>query len=127
MTLVLRLALILGCAIDLCVGVVLVAAPQLAMPLFDVPVHDALIAAFAGVELIVAACVYAVALRDPERYRLLLWVCALDQLFAVIGPSVAVAHGAMPATFKVIAPIPLQAVLCAIFVLSASRRSAAPR
>ncbi len=116
-----RAALVVGAAIDLFVGIVLLVVPQLAAPLFDVSVRDGLVASFAGSELIVAACVYALTLRDPQRYRVFLWVCALDQFFAVVGPSIAVADGAMPATWKVIAPIPLQAVLCVLFVFYAAR------
>ena len=129
-TVAVRIGLVIGGAIDAYVGVLALFAPQLMQPLLDIPVKDATVAQFAGGELVVAALVYAVAFRDPVRFRALLWVCALDQVFAVVLPALALAHGALPASWKIVAPIPLQALLAVLFVVYAARpgrnRSATP-
>jgi hypothetical protein len=129
-TVAVRIALAIGGAIDAYVGVISLLAPQLLQPLLDIPVKDPMAVQFAGGEFVVAALVYAVAFRDPVRFRALLWLCALDQLFAVILPAVALAHGAVPATWKIVAPIPFQALLGVVFVVYAVRpgrnRSATP-
>ena len=121
MLVLVRIALAIGFLIDASVGLVALFAPQEFQPLFDVPVHDTLIAAFAGGEFLVVACVYALTLTDPRRYRALLWVLALDQAFAVVLPTLAVTYGALPATFKIVAPIPVSAILVAVFVTGATR------
>ena len=124
MTVALRIGLVIGGAIDLYVGVLALAAPQLFPALLDIPMRDPLLAAFGGGEMLVVTLAYVLALRDPRANRILLWICALDQLVAVVMPSLAVAHGAIPATWKTIAPIPLQAALCVLFVLGARGRPA---
>ncbi|MDQ6944297.1 MAG: hypothetical protein M3169_17505, partial [Candidatus Eremiobacteraeota bacterium] len=104
--------------------------PQLIQPLLDIPVKDPTVVQIAGGEFVVAALVYALAFRDPARFRVLLWLCALDQLFAVVLPALGVAHGTLPATWKIVAPIPFQSVLAVLFVVYAARpgrnRSATP-
>ncbi len=119
----LRVALAIGFLIDAVVGIVSVLAPALLQPLFDVPVKDAMTAQIAGGEFIVMALVYAVAFRDPVRFRALLWLCALDQLFAVVLPALGIAHGALPRSWKIVAPIPFQALLALFFLANALRRS----
>jgi hypothetical protein len=130
LTVIVRIGLAIGGAIDAYVGAIALFAPRLMQPLFDIPVKDATVAQFAGGELVVAALVYAVAFRDPVSFRALLWICALDQVFAVVLPALAVAHGEFPATWKIVAPIPLQALLAILFVVYAARpgrnRSATP-
>lgn len=127
---ILRIALAIGCAIDLYVAALSLFAPQLIPPLLDIPVHDPTLAQVAGGEYAIAALCYALAFRDPVRYRALLWLCALDQAFAVVLPALAVARGQLPPTWKIIAPIPFDALLGAIYVAYASRparkRSATP-
>ena len=125
--LVLRIALAIGFLIDFGVGVIALFAPQLMQPLFDVPVKDLMSAQIAGGEFLVAALVYALALRDPVRFRALLWICALDQLFAVVLPSLGIARGDIPGTWKVVAPIPFQALLAILFVVYAVRRTPSPQ
>jgi hypothetical protein len=120
-TVVVRVGLVIGFLIDLCVGMLSLFAPQLLQPLFDVPVTDAMTAQIAGGEFVVAALVYAVAFRDPVRFRALLWLCALDQLFAVVLPMLGVMHGALPSTWKIIAPIPFQAALALLFIAFATQ------
>ena len=124
-TVALRIGLGIGLAIDLYVGVIALFAPQLIEPMMDVPVHDPAFAQLAGGEFVVAALVYAVAFRDPQRFRVLLWLCALDQVFAVVMPALAIAHGAIPSTLKTVAPIPFQAGLALLFAFAATRGSAA--
>ena len=124
-TLALRAGLAIGFAIDLYVGVIALFAPQLIAPLMDIPVHDPAFAQLAGGEFVVAALVYAVVFRDPRHFRILLWLCALDQLFAVVMPANAIAHGAIPSTWKTVAPIPFQALLAVLFAFGATRGAAA--
>ncbi|HEX3466021.1 MAG TPA: hypothetical protein VHS78_18380 [Candidatus Elarobacter sp.] len=129
-TTIVRIALAIGFLIDLYVGLLAVFAPRLMTPLLDIPMRDPMIAQFAGAEFVVVALVYAVAFRDPARFRALLWLCALDQAFAVVMPSLAIAHGAVPASWKIVAPIPFQALLAILFAVYAARpgrnRSATP-
>ena len=129
-TVAVRVGLAIGGAIDAYVGVLSLFAPQLIQPLLDIPVKDPTVVQIAGGEYVVAALVYAFAFRYPVRLRPLVWLCALDQLFAVVLPALAVAHGALPATWKTVAPIPFQALLGVLFVLYAARpgrnRSATP-
>lgn len=121
MTLVLRVALAVGFAIDAWVALLALFAQGLMQPLLDIPVRDSALTSIVGGEFAVVACVYAVAFRDPGRWRVLLWICALDQLAAVVLPALAIAHGQIPATFKTVAPIPFQAVLALIFAGNARR------
>jgi hypothetical protein len=121
-TLALRVGLAIGGAIDLYVGVLALFAPQLFPSLLDIPMRDPVLAAFGGGEMLVVTLAYVLALRDPRRNRILLWVCALDQLVAVVMPSLAIAHGVIPASWKTVGPIPLQAALCVLFVAGARRR-----
>lgn len=129
-TAIVRIGLAIGFLIDVYVGLIGLFAPQLMTPLLDIPMHDPLIARFAGAEFVVAGAIYGVALRDPARFRALLWVCALDQAFAVVMPWLAIVNGAVPGTWKIVAPIPFQALLCVLFVVYAARpgrnRSATP-
>lgn len=123
---VLRVGLAIGFCIDFYVGMLSLFAPQLIQPLLDIPVRDPVVVQLAGGEYVVAALVYALAFRDPRRLRVLLWLCALDQAFAVVMPALAVAHGEIPNTWKIVAPIPFQAVLALLFAYAATR-PAAPR
>jgi hypothetical protein len=130
LTIAVRIGLAIGGAIDAYVGALSLFAPQLIQPLLDIPVKDPTAVQFAGGEFVVAALIYALAFRDPVRFRPLLWLCALDQLFAVVLPGLAVAHGTLPSTWKIVAPIPFQALLAVLFVVYATRpgrnRSATP-
>lgn len=130
LTVAVRIGLGIGLCIDLYVGALSLFAPQLITPLLDIPLHDPTLARIAGGEYVVAALVYALALRDPRGARALLWLCALDQLFAVVMPALAVAHGELPSSWKIVAPIPFQALLALLFAGYAARpgrnRSATP-
>jgi hypothetical protein len=129
-TVAVRVGLAIGFCIDVWVGVLALFVPQAIPSLLDIPVHDPTLAMLAGGEYVVVALVYALAFRDPRRFRALLWICAVDQLFGVVMPALLVAHGAVAGTWKVIAPIPFQALLALLFVVYAARpgrnRSAKP-
>jgi hypothetical protein len=128
-TIILRIGLAIGFCIDFYVGALSLFAPQLITPLLDIPMHDPVIVRIAGGEYIVAALVYALAFSDPRRFCVLLWLCALDQSFGVVMPALAVAHGEIPNTWKIVAPIPFQALLALLFAYAAwpgRNRSATP-
>ena len=130
MKIVVRVALAIGFCIDASIALIVLFAPQLMEPLFDVPISDVMTAQIAGGEFVVAALVYALAFADPVRFRPLIWLCALDQAFAVVLPTLGVLHGALPGTWKIIAPIPFQALLAIVLAVYAARpgrnRSATP-
>lgn len=126
MAIVLRIALILGFAIDAYVAALALFAQGLIEPLLDLPVRDPALTTIAGGEFAVVAGVYAAVFREPQRYRPLLWLCALDQLFAVVLPALAIVHGQIPATPKTVGPLPVQAALALVFALGAARRDRKP-
>jgi hypothetical protein len=129
-TLAVRVALALGFCIDAFVGLLCLFAQPLIEPLLGLAVRDPAMTTIAGGELIVAACVYALAFRDPLRWRPLLWICALDQTLGIVLPALEIARGNAPASFKTFGPMPFQAVLVALCVAYAARpgrkRSATP-
>ncbi len=118
----LRIALAIGFCIDAFVGILCLVAQPLLQPLLDIPVKDPAVTTIAGGELLVAAGIYAFVFRDPQRWRPLLWLCALDQAFGVLLPALEIARGHAPATWKTLGPMPLQLILCGIFVWAATRR-----
>jgi len=124
--LVLRIALGIGFCIDAGVGLLCLFAQPLLQPLLDIPVKDPAVTTIAGGELVVASVIYALVFRDARRWQPLLWLCALDQAFGAILPALEIAHAHVPATFKTLAPIPLQLVLVAVYLVGArtSERSA---
>jgi hypothetical protein len=115
----LRVALVIGFCIDAFVGILCLVAQPLLEPLLDIPVKDPAVTTIAGGELLVAAGIYAFVLRDPRRWQPLLWLCALDQTFGVLLPALEIARGHAPATLKTLGPMPLQAILAALFVAGA--------
>lgn len=119
-TVVVRIALAIGFCIDGFVGLLAIFAPSSMQSLLDIPISDVTTAQIAGGEFVVVALVYVLAFRDPQRFRALLWLCALDQLFAVALPANALLHGALPATWKIVAPIPLQLLLAVVFAVYAA-------
>lgn len=128
--LALRIALVCGIAIDAGVGLLALFAQPLMPALLDIPIKDAATTTILGGELLVAACIYAVALSDPVRWRPLLWLCAFDQTLGVALPALAIAHGDLAATLKTVGPMPFQLLLIALYVAGAVRpgtnRSASP-
>lgn len=117
----LRVALIVGLGVDVFVGLLALFAQQYIPPLLDVPVKDAALTRFFGGEILVAASVYALPLLDLRRFAPALWICALDQGFAALLPLLEVLRGGMPATWKTLGPIPVDAILCVLFAFGAIR------
>jgi hypothetical protein len=96
-------------------------------PLLDLPVKDPALTTILGGELLVVAAVYAIVLRDPVRWRPLLWLCALDQFLGVLLPALEIAHGHAPATIKTLAPMPFQLALVAIYIAGAASKQPSNR
>jgi hypothetical protein len=111
-----KAALIIGAGIDFFVGLLCLFFPDAIGPLLDFPVNDFSLARVTGGELFVAGAVYVLTFRNPRRFQPLFFICALDQIFAAIIPAVEIALGRVPATFKTVGPIPLNLILCGIFV-----------
>jgi hypothetical protein len=125
---VLRIALAAGFCIDFFVGLLCLVAQPLLQPLLDIPVKDPAVTTIAGGELLVAAGIYAFVFCDPRRWRPLLWLCAFDQLLGIALPALEIARGHAPATIKTLGPMPLQALLIAVYVIGArSTLGPAPR
>jgi hypothetical protein len=122
-----RIALALGFVVDAGVGVLCIFGQPLLAPLLGVPVRDPAITAFLGGELIVASAVYVLAFLDPERRRVLLWICALDQTLGVVIPAFQIAAGHVDATLQTLGPMPLQLVLVALYVAGAATGGTAGR
>jgi hypothetical protein len=118
---VLRVALVVGAFIDFFVAIVVMVFPQSSAALFDIPVHDPTAALLGGGELLVAGFIYVLILRDVERFRPFLWLVALDQLFAALLPGIEVLRGHLPATLKILAPMPINLALVVVYVLAARK------
>jgi hypothetical protein len=118
---VLRVALCVGALIDGVVAIFALFLPQLMGPLFDIPLRDPAVTTIAGGEFLVAAFIYVVLLRDLERFRPLLWLVALDQTLAAVLPGLEIARGHIAATFKTLAPMPINAALVVVYVLAARK------
>ncbi|MGP6158539.1 MAG: hypothetical protein ACLPYS_13725 [Vulcanimicrobiaceae bacterium] len=117
----LRVALIIGFLIDAGIGLLALFAQPLIAPLLDVPVKDPALTTVFGGTLLVLSCLYMLVLRDGDRWRPLLWLCALDQTFGVLLPAVEIARGNVLATVKTVGPMPFQVVLVVIYVVGALR------
>jgi hypothetical protein len=122
----LRAAIALGALIDTGVAILALFFQSLLGPLFDIPAKDPALTTIAGGEYVVVALVYVLLLRDLERYRGLLWLIALDQLFAALLPALEISRGHVAATWKTFGPIPVNLLLVAVYVVAA-RRPGAPR
>jgi hypothetical protein len=105
---VLRIAIAIGLLVDATVAVLALFFQPLLGPLLDVPTKDPAL-----------TTIYAILLRDLKKYRVLLWLIALDQAFAAILPAYEIARGHVVATWKTIGPIPFNAALAAIYVAGA--------
>jgi hypothetical protein len=116
---ILRIALVIGAVIDGGIAIVCLFFQPLSGPLTDIPVKDPAFATFAGGEFLVVALLYLLILRNLERYRLLLWIVALDQVLAIVLPAQEIARGNIVATWKTIGPMPLSALLAAAYVWGA--------
>jgi hypothetical protein len=119
---VLRVALACGLGIDAFVGGLALFAQPLIEPWLDIPVKDPALTTIYGGALLVIIGVYALALRDPVRWRPLLWLCALDQTLGVLLPLIEIARGHVVGSPKIYAPMPPQLALVALYVAGAVRR-----
>jgi len=117
----LRATVAIGLCVDTTVAILALFFQPLLGPLFDIPVKDPALTTIAGGEYVVVTLVYALVLRDPERFGPLLWLCALDQAFAALLPAVEIARGNVVATWKTIGPIPLNALLAVCYTVLAAR------
>ena len=126
MTKFVRVAVAIGFCIDTAVAIIALFFQPLLGPLFDLPLKDPALTTIAGGEYVVVALIYAIVFRAPARYHALLWVCALDQLFAALLPGIEIARGHVAATYKTIGPIPLSALLATVYALGAARLGASP-
>ncbi len=124
---ILRIALACGLAIDAFVGLLALFAQPLIEPILDIPVKDPALTTIYGGALLVIVGIYALALRDPVRWRPLLWLCALDQFLGVLLPALEIARGHAPATAKTLGPIPFQLALVAMYLTGAARKQASNR
>jgi hypothetical protein len=118
-TLAVRVALAIGFCIDGFVGLLCLFVQPLTEPLLGLAVKDPAMTTIAGGELIVAACVYALAFSDPARWRPLLWLCALDQTLGIVLPALEIARGNAPADWKTLGPMPFQTVLVGLYATAA--------
>lgn len=124
----LRIALVLGAVVDATVAILAIFFQPLLGPLFDVPTKDPALTTIAGGEYVVVTLIYVMLLRDTKRYAPLLWLAALDQLFAGLIPAWEISRGHVVATWKTIGPIPLNLILAATFALAArSHATTKPR
>ncbi|HEY4442584.1 MAG TPA: hypothetical protein VGN14_19175 [Candidatus Elarobacter sp.] len=119
---VLRAALIIGAAIDAWVGILALLAQQLVAPLLDIPVKDPAMTTIYGGALLVVAGIYLIVLRDPARFRPLLWLCALDQTFGIALPLLEIGRGHLGGSWKVYAPMPAQLALIVVYLVAARAR-----
>ena len=115
----LRVALVLGAIVDATVAILAIFFQPLLGPLFDVPTKDPALTTIAGGEYVVVTLIYVMLLRDTKRYAPLLWLVALDQLFAALIPAWEISRGHVVATWKTIGPIPINLVLAATYALAA--------
>jgi len=129
MTNFVRVAVAIGLCVDTGVAIIALFFQQFLGPLFDIPLKDPALTTIAGGEYIVVALIYVMILRDPKRYHALLWLCALDQAFAACLPALEIIRGNVVATYKTIGPIPINVVLCGVYLWAVTRaeNAALPR
>jgi hypothetical protein len=121
MHLFLRAVVAIGLCVDTAVAILALCFQPLLGPLFDIPVRDPALTTIAGGEYVVVALMYALVLREPERFHPLLWLCSLDQTFAALLPALEIGRGNVVATWKTIGPIPLNGLLAVSYALLAAR------
>jgi hypothetical protein len=127
----LRVALVIGALIDGGVAILALFFQNLLGPLLDVPTKDPALTTIAGGEFVVVTLLYVAILRGLDRFRGLLWIVALDQVFAAVLPAIEMARGNVAMTVKTVGPIPFSLALGIIFALGArsagkSARSVSP-
>ena len=121
---VLRVGLAIGCAVDAGVAILSLFFQNLLGPLLDFPVKDAALTTIAGGEFLVVALIYALLLRDLDRFRPFLWLVCLDQFFAAVLVLYTISLHEVAATPKTFGPIPLNLILAALFAVAALKKRA---
>jgi hypothetical protein len=116
---IVRVALAIGGVVDLGVAILALFFQPLLGPLLDVPTKDPALTTIAGGEFLIVALIYALLLRDLDRFKPFLWLVCLDQLFAAGLVIYTIAIGEVAGTPKTIGPIPLNLLLAAIFAIAA--------
>ncbi len=120
-----RIALVIGAVVDATVATLAIFFQPLLGPLFDVPTKDPALTTIAGGEYVVVTLIYVMLLRDFERFAPLLWLVALDQVFAGLIPAWEISRGHVVATWKTIGPIPINLALATVYALAARSRTSA--
>jgi hypothetical protein len=114
----LRVALLIGFAVDLAVALLSIFFQSWLQPLLDFPVKDPALTTIAGGEFFVVALIYVAILRAPRRFAPLLWLVALDQIFAAVLVAIEIGRGHVPGTWKTLGPIPINLALAAVYLLA---------
>lgn len=117
----LRIALAIGFLVDFSVAILALFFQSAMGPLLDIPLKDPAATTIAGGEFVVVSLVYLAVLRAPLRYRALLFVLFLDQLFAIALPAYEIGRGNVVATWKTVGPMPGNALLAAIYLFALFR------
>ena len=112
-----RVALVIGFSIDVTIAIFALFFQAAMGPLLDIPLKDPAATTIAGGEFLVVALLYLAILRDPQRYRNLLLLVALDQACAVVLPAYEMLRGNVIESWKTLGPLPLQALLAATLAL----------
>ncbi len=120
-TKILRVALIVGAVGDIGIAIFCWFFQSLLGPVLDVPTKDPAHTTIAGGEYLIVGLLYVVAYRNLPRYRVLLWLFALDQLFAIVLPLLEMSRGNAIVSWKTLGPMPLNAILLGLFIFGARR------
>ena len=124
---VLLAAIAVGGLADGSIAVIALFFQNLLGPLFDLPLRDPALTTVTGGAYVVLAAMYAVLLRDLDRYRVLLYLVALDQTFGAVLPAIEILRHHVVASPKTLGPIPLNLVLAAVYLAGTrTRRAPAP-
>ena len=120
---IVRIALVIGGIVDFGVAILALFFQSLLGPLLDVPTKDPALTTIAGGEFLIVALIYALLLRDLDRFKPLLWLVFLDQFFAAVLVIYTISQHEVAGTWKTLGPIPLNLILAAIFAIAARAKS----
>ena len=123
----LRVALAIGFAVDFFVAILSLFFQSALGPLLDLPIKDPAVTTFAGGEILIVSLLSLALIRAPYRYRALLWLVVLDQLFALVLPAYEIARGNMAATWKTVGPMPGNVLLGGVYLYALVRLGPPPR
>lgn len=121
---VLRISLIVGAVGDIGIAIFCWFFQSLLGPVLDVPTKDPALTTIAGGEYLIVGMLYVLAYRDLRRSRPLFWLFALDQFFAIVLPLLEMGRGNAIVSWKTLGPMPLNAVLCGLYLWGARDRDA---